>query len=112
MTALDRLRFPVVQVSLDLTSIEEALDTAAIAVEAGVDWLEAGTPLLLAEGLRAVEKLHERFPDHPVVADCTAGREIWGGLRPGGSGGVVIAAPTHIDSGYTLTVSALPRRYP
>ena len=66
---LDNLRFPVVQLSLDLTSLDEALQTAAIAVDAGVDWLEAGTPLLLAEGLRAVEKLRERFPDHPIVAD-------------------------------------------
>lgn len=66
---LDQLKFPIVQLSLDLTSLEEALDTAAIAVEAGVDWLEAGTPLLLAEGLRAVEGLRRRFPDHPIVAD-------------------------------------------
>jgi 3-hexulose-6-phosphate synthase len=66
---LDNLQFPIVQLSLDLTSIDEALDTAAVAVEAGVDWLEAGTPLLLAEGLHAVEKLRARFPDHPIVAD-------------------------------------------
>ena len=66
---LDNLRFPIVQLSLDLTSLDEALETAAIAVEAGVDWLEAGTPLLLAEGLRAVEALRRRFPDHPIVAD-------------------------------------------
>ena len=66
---LDRLTFPIVQISLDVTSLDEALDTAAIAVDAGVDWLEAGTPLLLAEGLRAVEQLRRRFPDHPIVAD-------------------------------------------
>jgi 3-hexulose-6-phosphate synthase len=66
---LQALKHPVVQLSLDLTSIEEAIDTAAIAVEAGVDWLEAGTPLLLGEGLHAVEKLHVRFPQHPIVAD-------------------------------------------
>ena len=66
---LDRLTFPIVQISLDLTSLDEALDTAAIAVDAGVDWLEAGTPLLLAEGLRAVQGLRGRFPDHPIVAD-------------------------------------------
>jgi 3-hexulose-6-phosphate synthase len=69
MIDLDHLRFPIVQISLDLTSIDEALDTAAIAVDAGVDWLEAGTPLLLAEGLHAVERLRARFPDHPIVAD-------------------------------------------
>src|SRR6266498_4121273 len=66
---LQVLTKPIVQISLDLTSLSEALDTAQIAVEAGVDWLEAGTPLLLAEGLRAVEGLHQRFPDHPIVAD-------------------------------------------
>ena len=66
---LDTLTYPVVQLSLDLTSLEEAIDTAAVGVDAGVDWLEAGTPLLLAEGLRAVEGLRRRFPDHPIVAD-------------------------------------------
>jgi 3-hexulose-6-phosphate synthase/6-phospho-3-hexuloisomerase len=60
---------PVVQVSLDLTSVEEALHVAEIAVRAGVDWLEAGTPLILAEGLRGVRALRERFPQHPIVAD-------------------------------------------
>lgn len=63
------MKHPIVQLSLDLTSLQEAIETAAIGVEAGVDWLEAGTPLLLAEGLRAVETLHARFPHHPVVAD-------------------------------------------
>lgn len=69
VTRLASSSFPIVQISLDLTNIDEALETAAIAVDAGVDWLEAGTPLLLAEGLHAVEKLRARFPDHPIVAD-------------------------------------------
>ena len=60
---------PIVQISLDLTSIDEALDNARKAVRAGVDWLEAGTPLILAEGLRAVQALRREFPQHPVVAD-------------------------------------------
>jgi 3-hexulose-6-phosphate synthase len=60
---------PIVQISLDLTSLDEALETAATAVAAGVDWLEAGTPLLLAHGLHAVEALRHQFPDHPIVAD-------------------------------------------
>lgn len=60
---------PVVQISLDLTDIEEALETAAMALRAGVDWLEAGTPLLLAEGLHGVKKLRAAFRDVPIVAD-------------------------------------------
>jgi 3-hexulose-6-phosphate synthase len=65
----NRSNFPVVQISLDLTNLPDALEMAEIAVAAGVDWLEAGTPLLLAEGLRAVDTLHIRFPNHPIVAD-------------------------------------------
>ena len=60
---------PIVQISLDLTDIDEALQTAAMAIRAGVDWLEAGTPLLLAEGLHGVRKLREAFPKIPIVAD-------------------------------------------
>src|SRR5690349_22960527 len=69
MGRLDNVKYPIVQLSLDLTSLDEAIATAEIAVEAGVDWLEAGTPLLLADGLHAVEGLRKRFPDHPIVAD-------------------------------------------
>ncbi|MFM1850790.1 MAG: hypothetical protein RIS54_474 [Verrucomicrobiota bacterium] len=60
---------PIVQISLDLTDIKEALATAELARRAGVDWLEAGTPLILAEGLHGVRALRERFPDVPIVAD-------------------------------------------
>jgi 3-hexulose-6-phosphate synthase/6-phospho-3-hexuloisomerase len=60
---------PIVQISLDLTDIDEALETAALAMRAGVDWLEAGTPLILAEGLHGVRKLREAFPGIPIVAD-------------------------------------------
>ncbi len=60
---------PIIQVSLDVTSIDEALDMAGAAVRAGVDWLEAGTPLILAEGLHSVRAMHDAFPDHPIVAD-------------------------------------------
>lgn len=60
---------PIVQISLDLTNIEEALETAAMAMRAGVDWLEAGTPLILAEGLNCVRELRRNFPETPIVAD-------------------------------------------
>jgi 3-hexulose-6-phosphate synthase len=63
---------PVVQISLDLLTVQEALETAAIAIRAGVDWLEAGTPLILSEGARAVRELHARHPQTPIVADLKA----------------------------------------
>ncbi|HVW60461.1 MAG TPA: orotidine 5'-phosphate decarboxylase / HUMPS family protein [Puia sp.] len=60
---------PIVQISLDLTDIDEALNTAALAMRAGVDWLEAGTPLILAHGLTGVKELRKAFPGVPIVAD-------------------------------------------
>jgi len=60
---------PIVQISLDLTDLDEAVRTATLALRAGVDWLEAGTPFILAEGLHGVRALRERFPDVPIVAD-------------------------------------------
>src|SRR5690625_6180257 len=65
----ENLTEPIVQISLDLMSNADALETAAIAVEAGVDWIEVGTPLVLAEGLHAVRALRKEFPDSPIIVD-------------------------------------------
>jgi 3-hexulose-6-phosphate synthase len=59
----------IVQISLDVTSIPEALETARLAVRAGVDWLEAGTPLIIAEGMNGMRALRTEFPGVPIVAD-------------------------------------------
>src|SRR5579872_4505989 len=59
----------VVQISLDVTDIREAVETAEMAIRAGVDWLEAGTPLIIAEGMKGVRVLRARFPDVAIVAD-------------------------------------------
>src|SRR5689334_3011887 len=59
----------IVQISLDIVTVEEAVSTAEVALRAGVDWLEAGTPLIIAEGMNGVRALRERFPKTPIVAD-------------------------------------------
>src|SRR4249919_2804274 len=59
----------VIQISLDLIDIAEALATAEMAMRAGVDWLEASAPLIIAEGMYGVRALRERFPNTPIVAD-------------------------------------------
>ncbi len=60
---------PIVQISLDVVTISEALSTAEMALRAGVDWLEAGTPLIIAEGMNGVRALRQKFPNVPIVAD-------------------------------------------
>ena len=59
----------IVQISLDFTSIPKALETARLAVRAGVDWLEAGTPLIASEGMDSIRALRAEFPGVPIVAD-------------------------------------------
>ncbi len=64
-----KLKPPVVQIALDFATIEEALAVAKIGVEAGVDWLEIGTPLIVSQGLRPISEMVKAFPNYPVLAD-------------------------------------------
>jgi 3-hexulose-6-phosphate synthase/6-phospho-3-hexuloisomerase len=63
------IRPPVIQLAIDLFTIDEALKLAEIGVKAGVDWLEAGTPLIVKRGVDAIGAIARSFPDHPVLAD-------------------------------------------
>jgi 3-hexulose-6-phosphate synthase/6-phospho-3-hexuloisomerase len=60
---------PVIQLAIDLPSIDEALKLAEIGVKAGVDWLEAGTPLIIRRGADAIGAIARAFPQKPVLAD-------------------------------------------
>jgi 3-hexulose-6-phosphate synthase / 6-phospho-3-hexuloisomerase len=60
---------PVLQVALDFLDLERAIQVASEAVAGGVDWIEAGTPLIKSEGLNAVRELRRRFPDRIIIAD-------------------------------------------
>ncbi len=64
-----RPKEPVLQVALDFLDLERAVRVAEEAVSGGVDWIEAGTPLIKSEGLNAVRELRKRFPHHVIVAD-------------------------------------------
>jgi len=60
---------PIVQLALDFVNLKRALKVAEAAVAGGVDWLEAGTPLIKSEGLNTVRELRRRFPQYTIVAD-------------------------------------------
>ncbi len=59
----------LVQVALDFVDLPRAMEVAREAVAGGADWIEAGTPLIKAEGLNAVRALKAEFPDKVIVAD-------------------------------------------
>jgi len=92
---------PIVQISLDVTNIPEALETADMALRAGVDWLEAGTPLIIAKGMNGVRAMRQRFPDTPIVADL---KTMDGGwleaelMAQAGATQVVVMAAAHDET--------------
>jgi len=60
---------PYFQIALDLLNLHRALQIAEEAVKGGVEWIEAGTPLIKSEGMNAVRALHKKFPGKVIVAD-------------------------------------------
>ena len=92
---------PIVQVSLDLIDMAEAMEMAHTAIRAGVDWLEAGTPFILAEGLHGVKALRSEFPHVPIVADL---KTMDGGyleaemMAKAGATHVVVMARSHPET--------------
>jgi 3-hexulose-6-phosphate synthase/6-phospho-3-hexuloisomerase len=83
------------QLALDLLDLERALRIAAEAVPHGVDWIEAGTPLIKSEGLNAVRALRKKFPGKRIVADmktADAGRiEMEAAAKAGADYAIVLA---------------------
>lgn len=89
---------PKVQVALDFVHLRDALRIARIAVSQGVDWLEAGTPLIKSEGMRAVRSLSREFPKNTVVADMKtldAGAIETEMAREAGAGVVSVSGLAH-----------------
>lgn len=84
-----KIKRPVIQLAIDLPSIDEALKLAEIGVKAGVDWLETGTPLIVRRGADAIGAIARAFPDYPVLADYktmdSGGRNVHLTAEQGGS---------------------------
>ncbi len=57
------------QVALDLRDLDDAIELAKKSALGGVDWIECGTPLIKAVGMKAVTTMRELFPHKVIVAD-------------------------------------------
>ena len=90
-----------VQLSLDLIDLNEALSTVGMALRAGVDWLEVGTPLIIAEGTRGVRELRARHPGVPIVADLKIMDGGWLEaelMAKAGASMVVVMGQSHMET--------------
>jgi 3-hexulose-6-phosphate synthase len=56
------------QIALDVGTTKQLLGIASQASQA-IDWIEAGTPWILAEGMAPVRALRHAFPEKLIVAD-------------------------------------------
>ena len=94
-------RPPVIQIALDYATIEDAIHMARIGIEAGVDWLEIGTPLIVSEGVAPIGKMVRAFPDYPVLADYKTMDSGWKNVER-----------TAAQGGHVMTVCAARRTKP
>lgn len=86
---------PLLQLALDVASIDRALAIAEEAIE-HVDRLEVGTPLIQLEGaISSISALSRRFPNVPIIADAKImdrGAEIALACLNAGATGVIAQA--------------------
>jgi len=101
---------PVVQVALDFVHGQRALTVATEAVRGGVEWIEAGTPLIKSEGMDIVRQLKKTFPDKTIVADMktidVGGAEVEMAAKAGADIVVVLG----LSSDPTITEAVLSAR--
>ena len=57
------------QISYDFTNLPQALEIAK-KTAAFADIIEIGAPLLITQGIKAIEMFKNEFPDKPLVADA------------------------------------------
>lgn len=70
MTGVGEMRKPWVQAAVDVEDMELAKKIAFMALDAGAEWLEVGTPLLYRHGHGAIGELRRAVgPDAVLVAD-------------------------------------------
>ena len=59
----------ILQLALDILNLDRAISMAKEAVPGGIDWIEAGTPLIKSEGMEAIRELKHIFPNKKIIAD-------------------------------------------
>ena len=65
----DHISKIILQLALDILNLDRAISMANEAVSGGVDWIEAGTPLIKSEGMEVIRELKRLFPDKKIIAD-------------------------------------------
>lgn len=63
------LKLPALQVALDFTSLDRAIDVLSRIRDLEIGVIEVGTPLIKSEGVRSISRVRELVGRTPVLAD-------------------------------------------
>ncbi len=85
------MKAPWVQVSIDVIDVQKAVRLGSMAEAAGADWVEAGTPLIVYNGLKAIGSMAAACKKSPVLADLKATDGVAKYFRESGKQGAKIA---------------------
>jgi 3-dehydro-L-gulonate-6-phosphate decarboxylase len=91
---------PLLQIALDATNLDSALDSVAL-IAAHVDIIEVGTVLAFAEGMNAVKTIKQRYPNHIIVCDMKAldaGETLAEMAFASGANWITFGAAAHIET--------------
>ncbi|WP_280457980.1 orotidine 5'-phosphate decarboxylase / HUMPS family protein [Nocardia carnea] len=97
------------QVALDVHSLDRAAEIARVAVEADVDFIEVGDPLIKREGIAAIEAIKQCAPDTAVVAEMMSadwGRDQVELAAEAGADVILLIGPASMASVSTAVAAA------
>ncbi|MGD0725971.1 MAG: orotidine 5'-phosphate decarboxylase / HUMPS family protein [Spirochaetia bacterium] len=88
---MEEMKKPWVQIAIDAVDLEKAQKLASMAVAAGADWIEAGTPLITFQSVKAIGVLVRACPGKPILADFKAQDGVAKYFKEAGRQGAKIA---------------------
>ncbi len=92
-----------IQAAIDLFDLEQAEAVAKMAVEAGVDWVEVGTPLVYGQGSKGIDAMMKIADGRPVIVDYKAADGCYGSFKEAAKHGAQYAVVLAVsDNGSIL----------
>ena len=92
------MRKPWIQIAIDALEMDRGKKLAQMAMNAGADWIEVGTPLITYQGIRAINEIAQVCVGKIIVADFKAQDGVAKYFREAGRQGAKIATVLGIVS--------------
>lgn len=104
------MRKPWVQIAIDALEMDRGKKLAQMAMNAGADWIEVGTPLITYQGIRAINEIAQICVGKIIVADFKAQDGVAKYFREAGRQGAKIATVLGIVSDASIKAAIIGGR--